>query len=293
MRTFVYLDTVIVNSYISQIHNGLITRKQHETSESIGEINTTSSSTPEVTSSLSASLKLIKGDRAVRDTGISTAHELSQRDYGKDWVEKVYHDNIVQELIELLSTSAESGSSTPQLKISEGEFKVGDYVLFKSEFDILDMDFFSEFFNDKDFEFMVDSALKSPNPSANEGNREARRAADKKQRNQKDSDITVTKKILRAMCKIMPCSKLIMAKEHILPINEDFLRESLRSIRFKYPKTITVFGKITNNSHEAFENRNIIDPQLGGLVDAANSFIIPFLLTSTQWITVPIALFFE
>ena len=84
-----------------------------------------------------------------------------------------------------------------------------------------------------------------------------------------------------------------MTEKHILPINEDFLREPLRSIRFKYPKTITVFGKITNNSHEAFENRNIIDPQLAGLVDAANSFMVSFLLKSTQWITVPIALFFE
>ncbi len=293
MKTFVYLDTVIVNSYISQIHNGLITRKQHETSESIGESHATSSSTPESTTSFTAGLKYFNINGAERTTGTTSAHELSQHDYGKDWIEKVYHDNIVQELIELLSVSAESGSNTPHLEKDEGKFKVGDYVLFESEFDILDMNFFSDFFNDKDFEVMVESALKSPNPSANEGNREARRAADKKQHNQKKSDANDIKKMLRAMCKIMPCSKLIMAKKHILPINEDFLRESLRSIRFKYPKTITILGKITNESRKVFENRNIIDPQLAGLVDAANNFIEPLLLKSTQWITVPIALFFE
>ena len=37
MRTFVYLDTGILNSYISQINGGLIARKQLESMESLKE----------------------------------------------------------------------------------------------------------------------------------------------------------------------------------------------------------------------------------------------------------------
>ena len=115
MRTFVYLDTGILNSYISQINGGLIARKQLESMESLKEGNIESSGTLEANNSISLNLPFVSGQTSTKDAGITNMQELSKYDYGKELIEKVLHDNAVQDLIDTMTDSGELKINTEQI----------------------------------------------------------------------------------------------------------------------------------------------------------------------------------
>lgn len=154
MRTFVYLDTNILNSYISQMNGGLITRKQQEALESTKESNMESSSEPEDNIELSAGFHLATIKVGNRKTGVSNMEELSRYDYGKELIEKVLHDNAVQDLIDTLKESGE-------LKEDPAAFAVGDYVLFKADYDIFDVNYWKELITTPVFSDIVKSQKSS------------------------------------------------------------------------------------------------------------------------------------
>lgn len=99
--------------------------------------------------------------------------------------------------------------------------------------------------------------------------------------------------LFNAVCKIVPCKKMVLTKAHFIPLDESFLRESLQGIRFKYGREITILGRITNTPMIAAEERKIIDPKISRVVNIANSSLFSLLSASAKWILTPIALFFE
>jgi len=282
MRTFVYLDTGILNSYISQINGGLIARKQLESMESLKEGNIESSGTLEANNSISLNLPFVSGQTSTKDAGITNMQELSKYDYGKELIEKVLHDNAVQDLIDTMTDSGE-------LKINTERLQIGDYVLFKADYDVLDINYWNDFAKTSAFS----NTYEFDKPSKPTGNRQQRRAQNKDNTKTTSTEDPSIQEIISALCQFMPCPQLIMTEKHAIPIDDRFLRESLQSIRFKYCSQMAVLGRITSTPQNATKPQPFMDPRLSVVSSKANSVIFDFLLAKVQWITTPIALYFE
>ena len=121
MRHFVYLDTDTLNSYLSQINGGLLKSTVNEVKDEIATTkneNTTpgkSNFTTEIGFKLILNLKFSE-DKDV----INTTNTLSQIETGRELIEKILHDNSLEQF----SLYLESINLIASTDVSE----IGDYV---------------------------------------------------------------------------------------------------------------------------------------------------------------------
>ena len=281
IRLFGYWDIKFLY-FISQINGGLIARKQLESMESLKEGNIESSGTLEANNSVSLNLHFLSGQTSTRDAGITNIQELSKYDYGKELIEKVLHDNAVQDLIDTMKASGE-------LKENADNLELGDYVVFKTAYDVFDINYWNTILNERAFTKMLGLET-TPQQT---GNREERRAKDKKSTGSNTSPEPSIPEIVSALCKFIPCPQMIMTERHAIPVDNRFLRESLHSIRFKYGSEITILGRVTNTPEKAQQLLPFVSSQLSTISIVANATFFNMALSKTQWITTPIALYFE
>lgn len=261
------------------MYGGLVTRKQQEALRATKEVEGKSSSTPETTGEYQLNLAVMGVHTSVKNTGTGKFNSLTKDDGEKELIEKVFHDNAIQELIEEFEQSQ-------QLNHDVSSFKIGDYVLFTEKYDMFDIDFLQGLFSKKTLG-VIARHKSTKDIGLNREQRRAQKKAPQPTFDQTDIDL------FDAVCKIIPCKKMIVTKDHFIPLDERFLRESLQNICFKYGNTITVLGRITNTPKAIMEDHNIINPSISHVVNAANASLFSFISASVKWIVTPIALFFE
>jgi len=275
MRHFVYLNTDILNSYLSQINDGLITRTMQETSDKTVEMQTNETTSPTSKANVAFKFAIASLETSHTDTGVVHAETLSKADYGKDLIEKILHDNTVEELIASLRREN-------KLK-NLHNCKIGDYLLFSATFDILDLNFIGTLFsagNRNNLMAILGLDYREETPGDNEGN----------------TNITPTSGLLDVfsmLSLIMPCPQMIFTETCCMPVESKYLREKLQEIRFKYAEDIHVFGKVTGTPLKALSNRHILSREIAGFTQGLIEAQKTFLPNAIKWIVDPIALFFE
>ena len=140
MKSFIYLDTDTVNSYIAQIDNGLKTL-QTQTSQSSSSTEKHSSHTTTAEGEADFSI-LGKGFDAKLDYIYNHIKNKTNTNLYSDVETKVLHDNAFHQVIDYLNKNN---------LFSNENIEIGDFIKVKGEYHLLDLDYYKKLFDDADF----------------------------------------------------------------------------------------------------------------------------------------------
>lgn len=283
MKHIVYLDTEYLNSYVSQILDGL---PQGSTSESGDkeELIDRDEASNKLTAGLNA--PFLKLDAAL---GSENAQEIKDTSYGKELIQKIFHDNLLDLFESYLKDKELIADNLTHAQI-------GDFVSLSCNFNALDFGYYSSIVSADNIE-VTKNDLAFPEID------EANKRAIEKGQTFKGSG-AITKKIYEETLKpfktmidsfslLFPSEQIFFFDGFISPVKEQYLRESIALINYMYGGKINIIGKVTNTS-EAKAKPNTIKKEFAELTNSLNSLSIGFMEIGAQYkIVAPIALFFE
>lgn len=302
MRHFIYLDTDTLNSYLSQINGGLL---KSTVNEAFDEVLTTK------TENLKPGESNFKSEFGIKPLFnltfaegkdiINTTNTLSQTESGRELIEKILHDNSLEQFVKYLNDN--------NLIKDINSCDIGDYVEFKNEFSVRDLDYLLNLFSEEFIEFYVrditntaknevdkfmqENNLKDSNPKVKMLSKKANDIVNKEIEKYKD-----IKKVINLSKKLMPFSKYIICNNCVIPLDEKYLRSSTNNIRFTYSGKLNIIGRYTSNLKDAFKReagiRNDFDTVLNSMDEMLKFLYKDTLgLDESMKIIVPIALYFE
>ncbi|MCR1953166.1 hypothetical protein NSA50_19460 [Clostridium sp. DSM 100503] len=256
MKHFIYLDTDVLNSYLSQINDGLIKNTVNEAADEIASSKEESSLPGKSRFSSELGFKGVFNMKFSEDKDvINTTNTLSQIESGRELIEKVLHDNAFEQLRKYLNK---------EFRLRDiKECEIGDYVEVAEKYTIRDLDYIINIYTDEFIEFMGDNGIKEYEKEktangnvdtiklSNKMKEEKRKAIIKEQRE--------TKRIFYIARNIMPFSKFLLCDGYIIPLNDKFLRESTQKIRFNYSGKIKILGRFTSTIEEAVKREKCIE----------------------------------
>lgn len=292
MKHFVYSDTELINSYISQIYDGLLMKTVNESQDEIASTSVTSETDGSKQTLVDFGLKPFFNIRIGDNSDIeATTTTLSQLESGKELIEKIFHDNSLEHFMKYLNNE--------NLSKDLSNCELSDYVTFNGKFTIIDMDHFLNVYNDDFVDFLVDRTLEEIHiPTTKNMNSNQKKII-------KDKINTLTEevkaphqkiqRIFRMAKNIMPFSKFMICNNCIIPLNSKYLRESTSKIKFNYSSNIVILGKYTNTLLAATTDSYPLLPEMFSSIDDVLKalFIETFKLPEDMKIVIPIALYFE
>ena len=237
MRHFIYLDTDTLNSYLSQINGGLLKSTVNEVFDELSSTKNEESDPGKSSFKSEFGVKPLfnltfSEDKAV----INTTNTLSQTESGRELIEKILHDNSLEQFMRYLNGNNLIGDIN--------YCNVGKYVEFKDDFSVRDLDYLLNLLSEDFIDFYVSStrdnakveidkfikenSLKENNPKVKLLSKEVNSAVDK--------EIEVykyTKKIINLAKTIMPFSKYMICNNCVIPLDEKYLRSTTNNIRFR------------------------------------------------------------
>lgn len=301
MKSFIYLDTDTVNSYIAQIDNGLKTL-QTQTSQSSSSTEKQSSHTTTAEGEADFSI-LGKGFDAKLDYIYNHIKNKTNTNLYSDVETKVLHDNAFHQVIDYLNKNN---------LFSNENIEIGDFIKVKGEYHLLDLDYYKKLFDDADFIQMMnepklaelDKICEEQYNEATKGmtiNRDIKRSSEFKEIENKVKQIkkeTIDKlnnenkelqKQLSLLLKIFPYKSFICIDKYLVIFDEKYLREDIQKAPFKYGGEVNLVGYVTNTTHV-----NKISSFFSGPSDMINSILKSLFETSDDlFIVHPIALYYE
>lgn len=283
MKQIIYLNTDRINSYLSQLDNGLTTGSHVEVSDS----TTSSKKTGQINNDLS--MKLTVGvpffNASIGDKGNNFSEEqfLANTESGKEIIDKKLYDNAYNIFFESIKNNISN--------IDEAD--LGDYVEVEGKYKLIDLSQIIDMLNDNNLEVLIPAIC-----GVEFGMKET-----KEQRSEINKQKQVFKKIrnIFEFIKVsLPYDKLMVIEDNLIPLDEKYLRESVKAINFKYSQNIKVLGKFTkslsSSDLDIEENDNSsLSSALDGINIATNSMLIELLGLTTSFLNIvdPIALYFE
>ena len=301
MKSFIYLDTDTVNSYIAQIDDGLKTL-QTSTSQNTSEESKQSSHTVNGEGDVDFSI-LGKGISAKLDYIYNHIKTDSSANLYSDVETKVLHDNAFKQVVEHLDKNN---------LISSSPNKIGQFIKVSGEFHLLDLEYYQKLFSEPDFIKMmdepklaeIDAAYDMEFKKAISGiplNRDTRRSSEYKEAEKKlesakkeaRSELEKSNKELQnqlsLLLKIFPYKSIMCIDKFLAVFDEKYLREDIQKAPFKYGRDINMVGYVTNTTHI-----NTNSTFFSGPSDMINT-ILKSLFESDEdlYIVHPIALYYE
>ena len=284
MKEFVYLDSSFLHSFIAQIYGGLPSNVTNETQESRTETHTDSKQ-KEILSEIQGSINAVIANMGTKITPKETRAEslsLAQLEVGKEIISKQLHDNAVDELIEHLREN-------DLLIDSRAEINLNKYVLYRSPFKIIDLEYL-KIFTRKEFSKLL--GLNKLN--IHSGNKQSG--------NDQHGGISIDQigKILDLFSEIMPSDIFIKQDEILSPLKKEYLRVQPKELLFKYSdKTnICLLGKVTKEIDSSIKLEDFQFTNLLSISDImmglASGLMAQFeVINVGDYIVSPIAIFFE
>ena len=279
MKDFVYLDTSFLHSFLAQEKGGLVSSISKENQQSRTETKTDTQSNDNI-DEIQAGIKAIFSLFAKVGTkyGETESYSLSQLDAGKEIISMQMHDNAVDDLLKSLIDKGALVTTTASLEVDK-------YMLIKSKFKLIDLDFIQNILGSKEFE----GAMKKSVASGKSGGKA----------NQVPgfSDFG---KMLKVMSSLLPSTVYIKQGKVLCPLRAENLRVSPKEILFNYSNDveITVLGKVsrrmgTNRDLDniQFESVLSLSDMMSGTTDMMAATM--GLSNEGDFIVIPIAAFFE
>ena len=153
MKHFIYMNTEIVNSYISQLDNGLVVGNHQEITDSTQETKENSTTCPEDFVEGKLNLGIFSGNARATGESVKEAVTLTQSEAGRELIDKILHDDSFNKFYKYIKES----NKIKDEKISE----IGDYIEKRENFKFWDLDYLLESFNDETRKFIIDLTLNS------------------------------------------------------------------------------------------------------------------------------------
>lgn len=282
MKHFVYLDTDILNSYLSQINDGLVINRHVETNDEVVQTSLNETENAHSKSERHIGFEPIFGIKLSDNPDVlRTTNTLSQTESGRELIEAVLHDNAFNQLKQFLTQN--NNLKTPT------NSTIGDYVEFEGEYTIRDLDYLLSIYTDEYIEFLGDEAYKNCN--GNDSVKKKHKQDEiKKQKN--------TKRIFEIAKNMLPSSSFMIVDDCFIPINSKYLRHSLNSMRFNFCGKIHVLGRYTSTMEMSIDGHKYSDASFDNIFKASDEvnkqfYTINMGIPIESKILLPIALYFE
>ena len=276
------MNTDILNSYLSQINEGLVKGIVNESGDKVknekNEKMVPGVDKLETNIGFNPIFNLkFSEDRDI----LETTTTLSQIESGKELIEKILHDNAYEQLFRYLEKNS--------MISNEDNVEIGKYVKTETEYLIRDLDYILSIYTDEFIDFLGDSSIEN---ISDKGKNTLQTIKNKEIDSQKK-----TRRIFNIAKNVLPYSKFVVTDKFLVPLNDKFLRESLKAIRFNYSSKIKLFGEFTgdlNSNLNKEEKSDSFGEILSSLYEVYRSFFIDILGLKTDLkIVIPIALYFE
>jgi len=299
VKSFIYLDTDTVNSYIAQIDDGLrtlqtITTQQSKDKQRQGSHTVDANGEADFT-------VLGKGLDAKIDYIYNHISSTTKSKLYSDVETKVLHDNAFKQVMEFLRDEELFATEEP---------KIGDFIDIEGELRLLDLDYYKSLFNEDDFIKLIDGPQKelieqefkkTIEEQETKFNREAKRTSeyrkvisniDKEKRAaiaEIDNKTAELRKQLELLLKLFPYKVLLSVDNYLAVFDEKFLRDDIKKAPFKYGGKVHLVGYVTNTTHS-----NEKSTFFSGPIDMING-MLETLFESNKGLTIvhPIAVYYE
>ncbi|WP_026395332.1 DUF6414 family protein [Acetobacterium malicum] len=238
MKDFLYLDTDYLDSYLSQINNGLIER----TSDSITDQNeaTTTSSGSEKGIETEAAIEGkvgipgitgIKGNGKTKGTwkAPTSVSSFAETEIGQSIITKTVHDDAFNAFFSYLQ---ENGMCFENPTLNKFFFKSID-------FRIMDLNYMFEIFNNRHMQKITPGL--------------------KKDAKLNDGQLLNPFNTIELLIQLLPYKSFLYSNSYIVPLKEGALREKSNELLFKYSGKITILGKVNRQLGHNKEMNKLMD----------------------------------
>lgn len=292
MRRFIYLDTDTLNSYLAQIFDGLIQNQQTEKS-----VVNKKERQNQYKGGLSAqiALKLFgKGVDAKAESVYEYLKTVANDEVVRDVQIKIMHDNAFNEFASYLQNN----------NLLNGK-EIGNFISVEDEFYIFDIAFYQKLFEENGFvsclkDIQKDTLQNKTTQQVQEMTREQRRdkslpkkvqetieSATEKSENEFDS----AEKLINMLASIIPYPQIMCISNYVVVLNDDYLRDDLKTASFKYGGKIKVVGYITN---KVTAQGNSAISAFAGIGNSINALLKIFFENADEmYIVHPIAIYYD
>lgn len=270
-KHFIYTDNDIINSYLSQINDGLLQTMKHEIQDQTSTSKSKQISEDKVSADANVGIPRMfnLGIKTIIGGEVNT-EAISQLESGKELIEKIMHDNAFEHFFQYLKEN--------QLIKSPDDVKSGDFIEVSGNYQSYDIDFLTKLFNDKYLNLL------SPKGKGQNSNEDRK-------------NIKNIISMIEMLSILLPSTQLLVYQNYLIILNKKYLRDDLQYIKFKYNGNINIVGKYTNKMSDIFTvgiNYSGLTEGLNTLNDALISFLKSMLnLKDDTKILIPIALYFQ
>lgn len=277
MKHYIYIDKEIVNSYISQIYGGILDKEKTEKANTIEKENKIDTPEERIKATVKGGLPgIISGDIETEyDTKEKETKSLTDTSISKEVIEKIYHDNLLDNLIEYI---------TKEEKIIQeiNEIEYGSYIALDIPFNFVNHDYLNSISN-KPFK---DAFGKIMNVTSNSNDATVKQAK---------STMELISNFTTFFESCFPAKQLIITDNLIIPINDIYLREDPNMIDLKYGGNIKVIGKVTKDCGKDENFGGLYNNEFGKAVQEVKDAMYKLFLPNYKrsFIITPIALYFE
>lgn len=294
MRRFIYLDTEALNSYIAQIYDGLLKTEDVEYKNISSEKND-----KKFSGGLAGKIAMKLFGRGVEGNVEATFEQLKSienEEMVRDVQTKILHDNAFDQFIRYLEDNK---------MIVENSANIGDFVSFKDEFYIFDIQFYKDLFEKNGFISILEEIQKK---NTEKEASEKLESLPREQRRSKDTQLKIkeltqesveknhenyesAKMLIELLASLIPYPQIMCIRNYIVVLDEIFLRDSLKTAAFKYGGKIHVAGYVTNKIDAQSKNPS---SAFAGINDSFNAVMSIFFENSDDMFVIhPIAIYYE
>lgn len=317
MKEIIYLDTDLIHSYLSQIHDGLPGQISNERSQEVNEAiqsQTSGNSDFGVKSEVKSGkisvpflLDTPEGKIEVRldlDQGWEESSSLTQTEAGKELISKKLHDNALEEFIihlekeEMLQNIEDSADNSLVKFDSTLQIFNLEYLSAILDPELLPKVMFYEIENeiDKQKQEINKISNKSERTTAHRKLKEKYGAIEERVRDE-TKDFIFLNSALKFMDALLPTKTFGKFNHSFAYIKSEHLREDPKVLMFKYANQsattqATIIGKKIrkiNASEETLDNDSLFSAPL--IID--NMLIEMEVAADGDFLVAPIAIYFE
>lgn len=277
MKHYIYIDREILNSYISQIYGGILNKEKTEKANTMEKEHHIETPEEKIKATVKGGLPgIISGDtESEYDIKGKEEKSLIDTNISKEVVEKIYHDNLLDNLIEYI---------TKNEKIIQdiNEIEYGSYVFLDIPFNFVNHDYLNSISN-KPFKDAFGKIMNVTSNSSDETAKQAKGAM----------ELISNFTIFFESC--FPAKQLIITDNVIIPIKDIYLREDPNMIDFKYGGNIKIIGKVTKDCSKDENFFGLYNEEFGKSMQEVKDAMYKLFLPKYKqsFIITPIALYFE
>lgn len=219
---------------------------------------------------------IISGDIDVEyDIKEKEMNSYTSENESKEVIEKIYHDNLLDNLIEYINNQEEVIKNV-------NEIKYGSYVFLDIPFNFINHDYLKSISN-KPFKDAFEKIMNVTSSNNTQTTKQAKTAM----------ELIANFTTFFESC--FPAKQLIITDNLIIPINNLYLREDPNIIDFKYGGNIKIIGKVTKDCSKDENFFNLYNADFGKSIQEVKDAMYKIFLTKYKqsFIVTPIALYFE